>query len=131
MNHKFIVESGNWKASVTLTKEDLELLNEKDSKSAYIEAGTKAIEYLYDIMLVDNNTFNLISVLDDKNKNSIEERGYDIPPIGTGIFTLIYNQFDDDIDKVCIRSSVLFANAGLYKESTELVKLENQQTING
>jgi hypothetical protein len=114
-NQKYFVESGNWKVAILLSKSEITAL--PNPRAAYVEAATKAIEYLYDqISPINQDCFTLVT-----------PRGQDAP-ITTGIFTEIYKPNDILDDHVFIRSSILFANAGLYHASTELSIAESNWT---
>lgn len=121
---QFFVESGNWCSTIIIN------INKfcDNPADAYAEAATRIIECLsnniYNNCNSDEESFKLTKLLDEKGANQID-KGFDLPDIEYGILTKIYKPTDNEDTERWIKTSTLFANAGLYEESKKLIELEN------
>lgn len=121
---KYIVETGNWKASVMLSDPD-------DNPQPYMEAATLAIEYITNKKEKDSN-FDIIGIYDGENKNIFDETvnyaNVDLPDETFGVITVVYEAKDADDDMLhrYTRTSTLFANAGMYTMSQKMIDAETK-----
>lgn len=119
---EFIVECGNWSASIKYSPED-------HIDNPLLEAGTRIFEKLFKLYKIPNS--KIISVLDQKG-NKIK----DDSSLSLSIFTTIYYKTNSKsknklniLNKgkyIMIRTSLLCINAGLHSLSNKLIELEHQ-----
>lgn len=113
-NKKFIVRSGNIKASIVFNKEELKNYESKNNDIT-MEAATRVFEVIF-----GNKEFKEFDILAiyDKNENNIfemDEPPDKMPSEYVGILTEIYDEKDEkkEDDHYWVRSSMVFQNASL------------------
>lgn len=113
---KFYVESGNWRGCVVMPVKKSEVSNYD-----YIEAATRAMEYVFSKNKEIGNDFELISLL-DKNGKDYFDANYsgklsEVPDCLFGLLTACFLEKDIDLPENWwyFLTSKLFANAAQHK----------------
>lgn len=115
----FLVETGNWRASITLPVKPTSVGNYD-----YIEAATRAMESVFDERKDIGKTFEMVHLY-DKNKKDYFDAEYsgnlsDIPDPLFGMLTACFLERDKNTQEKWwyFLSSKILANAGQHRNSS-------------
>jgi hypothetical protein len=125
MAKEYYVKSGNWCVKITLDTKDI-----KDTDAKYMEAATRAFEYIFGIKdFADNDC--LIAIYNKNHVNvvnTVEELDAYTEATFT-VFTEIYtNPNSPDIKKTLLSSNI-FANASQYDNYKLAKQIEKEEGI--